>query len=87
VEEGGALCHAAVVAREFGLAAVIGAHGARARIPHSAHGEVDPQRVIVRLLSRMFSARDGVRTHTAQISNTNGGGRGCTPAAATANPY
>jgi pyruvate,water dikinase len=50
VEEGGALCHAAVVSREFGLAAVIGANGATTRIPHGAHVEVDPQQGIVRLL-------------------------------------
>ncbi len=42
VEEGGALCHAAIVSREFGLAAVIGAHGATTRIPHGAQVEVDP---------------------------------------------
>jgi pyruvate,water dikinase len=50
VEEGGALCHAAIVSREFGLAAVIGAHGATTRIPHGAHVEVDPEHGTVRLL-------------------------------------
>jgi pyruvate,water dikinase len=50
VEEGGALCHAAIVSREFGLAAVIGAHGATTRIPHGAHVEVDPEQGTVRLL-------------------------------------
>jgi pyruvate,water dikinase len=50
VEEGGALCHAAIVAREFGLTAVIGAHGATARIPHGARVEVDPEHGTVRLL-------------------------------------
>jgi pyruvate,water dikinase len=50
VEEGGALCHAAIVSREFGLAAVIGAHGATTRIPHGAHVEVDPKQGTVRLL-------------------------------------
>ena len=49
VEEGGAMCHAAVV-REFGLAAVIGAHGATTRIAHGAHVEVDPKQGTVRLL-------------------------------------
>ena len=43
VEEGGAMCHAAIVAREFGLPAVIGARGATTRIPHGAHVEVDPE--------------------------------------------
>ena len=50
VEEGGALCHAAIVAREFGLAAVIGAHGATSRIPHGAQVDVDPVHGTVRLL-------------------------------------
>jgi pyruvate,water dikinase len=50
VEEGGPLCHAAIVAREFSLPAVIGAHGATARIPHGAQVEVDPQLGTVRVL-------------------------------------
>ena len=50
VEEGGALCHAAIVSREFGLTAVIGAHAATTRIPHGAHVEVDPKRGTVRVL-------------------------------------
>jgi rifampicin phosphotransferase len=50
VEEGGALCHAAIVSREFGLAAVIGAHEATARVPHGAHVEVDPKHGTVSLL-------------------------------------
>jgi rifampicin phosphotransferase len=50
VEEGGPLCHSAIVAREFGLAAVIGAHRATSRIPHGAQVEVDPAHGTVRLL-------------------------------------
>jgi rifampicin phosphotransferase len=50
VEEGGPVCHAAIVSREFGLTAVIGAHGATTRIPHGAEVEVDPATGIVRLL-------------------------------------
>ena len=50
VEEGGAICHAAIVSREFGLPAVIGAHGATTRIPHGAQVEVDPTNGIVRVL-------------------------------------
>lgn len=50
VEEGGALCHAAIIAREFGIPAVIGAGGATTRIPHGAHVEVDPDHGTVRLL-------------------------------------
>ncbi|HEY3486345.1 MAG TPA: PEP-utilizing enzyme, partial [Ilumatobacteraceae bacterium] len=50
VEEGGAVCHAAIVAREFGLPAVIGAHAATTRIPHGARVEVDPARGTVTVL-------------------------------------
>jgi hypothetical protein len=39
-----------IVSREFGLAAVIGAHEATTRIPHGAHVEVDPEHGTVRLL-------------------------------------
>ena len=49
-EEGGLLCHAAVIARELGLPAVIGAAGAMTSIPDGATIEVDPVqgRVLVR---------------------------------------
>lgn len=49
-EEGGLLCHAAVIARELGLPAVIGAPGAMTSIPDGATIEVDPVqgRVLVR---------------------------------------
>jgi pyruvate,water dikinase len=50
VEEGGPLCHAAIVAREFGLPAVIGAQAATTRIPHGAQVEVDPRTGTVRVL-------------------------------------
>jgi phosphohistidine swiveling domain-containing protein len=50
VEEGGAICHAAIVAREFGIPAVVGALGATHRIPHGAHVEVDPAQGTVRVL-------------------------------------
>jgi phosphohistidine swiveling domain-containing protein len=50
VEEGGAVCHAAIVAREFGIAAVVGAHSATTRIPHGAQVEVDPAHGTVRVL-------------------------------------
>ena len=50
VEEGGPLCHAAIVAREFGCAAVTGAHEATTRIPHGADVEVDPARGTVTLV-------------------------------------
>jgi pyruvate,water dikinase len=42
VEEGGLLSHAAVIARELGLPAVIGASGAMDQIPDGALVEVDP---------------------------------------------
>ena len=50
VEEGGAMCHAAIVSREFGLPAVIGAHRATTRIPHGAQVEVDAHLGTVRLV-------------------------------------
>ena len=50
VEEGGAMCHAAIVSREFGLPAVIGAHAATTRILHGAHVEVDPKQGTVKPL-------------------------------------
>lgn len=48
VEEGGVMCHAAIVAREFGLPAVIGAPGATTLITDGAMVEVDPLRGVVR---------------------------------------
>ena len=50
VEEGGPLCHAAIVAREFGCSAVTGAHEATTRIPHGADVEVDPVHGTVTIL-------------------------------------
>ena len=41
-EQGGLLCHAAVIARELELPAVIGAADAMSRIPDGAEVEVDP---------------------------------------------
>ncbi|MEQ1788584.1 MAG: PEP-utilizing enzyme, partial [Acidimicrobiales bacterium] len=51
VEEGGLLSHAAVIARELGLTAVIGAAGAMHDIPDGALVEVDPVAGHVRVLS------------------------------------
>jgi len=51
VEEGGLLSHAAVIARELGLPAVIGAAGAIRDIPDGALVEVDPMAGRVRVLS------------------------------------
>lgn len=50
VEEGGAMCHAAIVAREFGLPAVIGARGATSLIADGVEVEVDPYGGVVRHL-------------------------------------
>lgn len=50
VEEGGPMCHAAIVSREHSLPAVIGARGATERIPHGEQVEVDPVRGTVRVL-------------------------------------
>jgi phosphohistidine swiveling domain-containing protein len=50
VEEGGALSHAAIVARELGIPAVIGASRAVQLVPDGAEVEVDPQAGRVRIL-------------------------------------
>jgi pyruvate,water dikinase len=51
VEYGGAMCHAAIVAREFGLPAIIGAAGATTEIADGAQVEVDPVAGVVRVLT------------------------------------
>jgi len=48
--EGGALSHAAVLARELGIPAVIGAPRALLDIPDGATVEVDPVAGVVRVL-------------------------------------
>ena len=50
-EEGGLLCHAAVIARELGIPAVIGAGDAMSAIPDGATIEVDPASGAVRVLA------------------------------------
>jgi pyruvate,water dikinase len=50
VEEGGPLCHAAIVARELGITAVIGAAGATTLVADGAKVEVDPVAGAVRVL-------------------------------------
>jgi rifampicin phosphotransferase len=50
-EEGGALAHAAVLARELGLPAVVGAAGALGTIRDGAEVEVDPVAGVVRVVS------------------------------------
>jgi pyruvate,water dikinase len=50
-QEGGPLCHAAVIARELGLPAVIGAVGAMALVPDGSVIEVDPKAGAVRVLA------------------------------------
>lgn len=49
--EGGLMSHAAVLSRELGIPAVIGATGALTDIPHGAQIEVDPVAGEVRVLS------------------------------------
>jgi pyruvate,water dikinase len=51
VEEGGLLSHAAVIARELGLPAVIGTAGCMTEIADGALVEVDPVRGQVRVLA------------------------------------
>ncbi|HEX4905710.1 MAG TPA: PEP-utilizing enzyme [Acidimicrobiales bacterium] len=50
-EQGGLLCHAAVIARELGIPAVIGATDAMSLIPDGARIEVDPTNGRVTILS------------------------------------
>ncbi|HEV8280498.1 MAG TPA: PEP-utilizing enzyme, partial [Candidatus Limnocylindrales bacterium] len=47
---GGVLCHAAVVAREFGLPAVVGLGDATTRIPDGAFVELNGTTGLVRIL-------------------------------------
>jgi len=51
LEAGGAMCHAAIIAREFGLPAVIGATGATTHIPDGALVEVDPSQGTIRVIT------------------------------------
>lgn len=50
-DAGGALSHCAIVAREYGLPAVVGAAGATSIIPDGAMIEVDGNKGLVRILS------------------------------------
>ena len=50
VEEGGALSHAAIVARELDIPSVIGVVGATTKIPDGAQVEVDPRAGRVRIV-------------------------------------
>jgi len=50
-DKGGALCHAAIVAREFGIPAVVGTTDATARIPDGAKVRVDGSAGTVSVLS------------------------------------
>lgn len=50
VEEGGLLCHAAVIARELGIPAVVGTRDAMQRIPDGSTVEVDTARGTVALV-------------------------------------
>lgn len=49
VEEGGPMCHAAIVARELGIPAVVGVSGATRHVPDGAEVEVDPIAGVVRV--------------------------------------
>lgn len=50
-DRGGAVCHAAIVAREFGIAAVVGTGDATARIPDGARISVDGTNGTVTILA------------------------------------
>ncbi len=51
-EEGGPLSHAAVIARELGLPAVVGAADAATRVPDGATVELDPAAGTIRIIDR-----------------------------------
>jgi len=51
VEEGGPMCHAAIVAREFGLPAVVGATGVMSLLHDGDQIEVDPVAGEIRVIS------------------------------------
>jgi rifampicin phosphotransferase len=51
VEEGGAISHAAIVARELDIAAIIGIRGATRHIPDGAEVELDPKHGRVRVVN------------------------------------
>ncbi|MGH1493298.1 MAG: PEP-utilizing enzyme [Acidimicrobiales bacterium] len=55
VENGGLLCHAAVIAREYGIAGLVGVAGVTSQIPDGATVRVDPAAGTIRVL-----ATDGV---------------------------
>jgi pyruvate,water dikinase len=60
--EGALLCHAAVMAREFGIPAVVGAQGALREISDGDMIEVDPVAAVVRVLhdhDRRLTAQPG----------------------------
>ena len=50
-DRGGLLCHAAIVAREFGIPAVVGTRDATTRVPDGARIHVDGSTGEVRILS------------------------------------
>jgi len=50
-DRGGALCHTAIVAREFGIPAVVGTEDATVRIPDGARIVVDGDRGVVEILA------------------------------------
>lgn len=50
VDSGGLLCHAAVIAREYGIAGVVGVGSATSEIPHGAQVQVDPVAGLVTVL-------------------------------------
>jgi len=54
-DTGGALCHAAIVAREFGIPAVVGTREATSRIRDGAQIRVDGAAGVVEILSDLSS--------------------------------
>ena len=77
IERGGMLSHGAIIAREFGIPAVVGVKGATQRIPHDARVTVDGNRGIVRIEGGDAEERSGA--HGAPRATRLGGVQGTPP--------
>jgi len=51
-DRGGSLCHGAIVAREYGIAAVVGTHQATRKLKTGQWVEVDGQAGTVRVVAK-----------------------------------
>lgn len=73
MEVGGAMCHAAVVAREMGVPAVFGVHEAMVRLPEGTVVEVDGAAGTVRLLgTETREGTEAVSPHASEATRASG---------------